>query len=288
MTKGVGRGLISATGLLDLGTNAPRVLDLCMAPGGFSATVKQDLRKARIDGLSLPTGLGGLQVMAHSVVREIVFEDITMFVAEMGMEDKIPENHPDLKKFNPSRPFLEEKYDLIFCGGGVSKLQTRAEYREGCEGERLKLAQLVFAFNRLKSGGSLVLLLHKIEYWQTAQLFYVFSKFADIQVFKPTTSHGIKSSFYMVAKNINLDADVATSALSYWRDKWAYLTFHEFTDIQEPRVEKVEGDPDVVRELIETFGDQFLGLALPVWEAQFNALRASTWIMGNSNVSMGL
>ncbi|KAL2815204.1 hypothetical protein BDW59DRAFT_166877 [Aspergillus cavernicola] len=90
MTKQIGKQLVSVTDLLDLGTDTPRILDLCMAPGGFSATVKANLPDSRIDGLSLPVEIGGLQVMARSLCDDVILGDITMYVSEMGMDDEIP------------------------------------------------------------------------------------------------------------------------------------------------------------------------------------------------------
>ncbi|KAL4794014.1 hypothetical protein BDV19DRAFT_390524 [Aspergillus venezuelensis] len=63
MTKSIGEKLVETTdipSMEDRTTNDPfRALDLCMAPGGFSTTVKSNIPNAHIDGITLPPKLGG-------------------------------------------------------------------------------------------------------------------------------------------------------------------------------------------------------------------------------------
>ncbi|KAJ0421789.1 hypothetical protein BJY00DRAFT_311802 [Aspergillus carlsbadensis] len=161
MTQEVGDGLASATGVLDFPrTSSPRILDLCMGPGGFSMTSRKRLPCSIIDALTLPTELCGYQVMFPEIFNEIIYADITMFAQEMtpGEADKYLSGQPDSTEFHTTRPYLENKYDVIFCEGAVCKDHLREEYRSvDCEAPRLWASELVFALNRLKPGGSLVL-----------------------------------------------------------------------------------------------------------------------------------
>ncbi|KAI9372820.1 hypothetical protein BJX61DRAFT_505595 [Aspergillus egyptiacus] len=250
-----------------------------MAPRGFSATVKGFIPGAHIDGLSLPKENGGIPVMERDLFRELALGDITMYVSEMGMDDQIPEHHPDHDNFIVDRPFLAHEYDLIFCGGGVSKTQTRAAYRDdNGEGSRLLFAQLTFAFNRLRQGGSLVILLHKVESWKTVKILYALSQVADLQAFKPPKCHGIKSSFYLVAKNVELTHEPGKQAVAYWREIWRYLTFRECTDVSVPQDPLGEDPDELAAEIINFFGEEFLELARPVWEVQAKRLRIAAWM----------
>jgi hypothetical protein len=70
----------------------------------------------------------------------------------------------------------------------VAKCHPIKPYREKCERLRLTILQLVFAMNRLKPGGSLVLLLHHVESWDTACILQTFNQFSDAQVKYPRTS----------------------------------------------------------------------------------------------------
>jgi 23S rRNA U2552 (ribose-2'-O)-methylase RlmE/FtsJ len=277
MTQQIGRGLASATEIFNLKSATPRVLDLCMAPGGFSTTVKRKLPESLIDAVTLPPEIGGYEVMANGVCQEIIFADITMYAREMALGEEIPAGHPDSKFFETACPYLDNKYDLVFCGGAVGRQHPREEYRNNCEGSRLTISQLVFAINRLKPGGSLVLLLHRVESWDTVCILHAFNEFSGIQLFKHPKFHAITSSFYLVARNINLEHDAVKHSLSYWRDLWKYLTFKDFKNIPLPSSRFYEAKNTFVRELRDEFGPRFLEIARPLWEIQIKALQGASF-----------
>ncbi|PKX94869.1 uncharacterized protein P174DRAFT_418844 [Aspergillus novofumigatus IBT 16806] len=187
----------------------------------------------------------------------------------MDIEFDLPDQHPDRPKFRRDRPFVDSRYDLIFCGGAVVKGHKREEYRSNCERQRLILAQLVFALNRLKTGGSFVLLLHRIESWETASMLYMISMFADIRVMKHPKHHGDTSSFYLVAQNVDVEGRSAIEALSYWKSLWKYFSFRDFREMNPPSTALLDQDIDAASsKLIDEFGDHFLKMALPVWQTQ--------------------
>jgi hypothetical protein len=250
-----------------------------MAPGGFSMTSKKRLPRSIIDAIALPTELDGYQVMSPEISNEIIYADITMFAQELvpGEADRYLSAHPDSAKFHTTRPYLENKYDVVFCGGTVCKDHPREEYRSAdCEAPRLWASELVFALNRLKPSGSLVLLLHRVQSWSTVCLIHTFSQFSDVQLFKRPKFHSIKSSFYLVAKNIDLEHETAKTSIHYWRDLWKYLTFGQFSsDILPPLSRLYDTDSEFACQLRDEFGPRFVELARPVWEIQKNALSAS-------------
>ncbi|KAL2836878.1 hypothetical protein BJY01DRAFT_238090 [Aspergillus pseudoustus] len=273
MTQNIGNDLAAATGILEFDCPCPRILDLCMAPGGFSSTARKYLPNSVINAITLPVELGGYQVMVDGI-QDIRYADITMYVEEMVPGEGAPVGHPDAGKFNITRPFLQSQYDIVFCGGAVGKNHPREEYRNDCEGSRLTSSQMVFALGRLKPGGSLVLLLHRVESWDTVCVLHAFNQFSDIQLFKHPVFHAITSSFYMVARNINLEHGTVKHLIHYWRSLWKYLTFKEFSDIVPPSLSLYEPEPELVRQLQDGFGGQFTELARPVWTIQAKALRA--------------
>ncbi|KAF9888628.1 hypothetical protein FE257_008560 [Aspergillus nanangensis] len=72
-----------------------QVLDICMAPGGYSATVLKHNPTAQIFGLSLPETDGGHPVLLKDNPRvHVQFTDITMLAAEMGGAAIVPAGHP--------------------------------------------------------------------------------------------------------------------------------------------------------------------------------------------------
>lgn len=136
MTLQIGDGLASMTGVFNLESACPQVLDLCMAPGGFTATAKKYLPTSLINAVTLPPQIGGYEVMAKEICQQITYADITMYSSEMAFEEEIPAGHPDSKKFEICRPHLGKQYDLVICGGAVGKNHPREWYRNDCEGPR--------------------------------------------------------------------------------------------------------------------------------------------------------
>ena len=135
------------------GGQSPRVLDINMAPGGFTQTVLQKHRDARIWGITLPSEIGGLQIMLPGWRDDprvhVEFADITMLSDEMGRPTtSIPIQHPDIAKYSSARPFQDETFDLVFCGmsGATTRVEhTGAEYHESRKWLRLTTSRLVFA-----------------------------------------------------------------------------------------------------------------------------------------------
>ena len=69
------------------------------------------------------------------------------------------------------------------------------------------------------------MLLHKIEAWDTTELLYLFSRSSSIKVFKPRTKHAIRSSFYLIARNVQQNSDAAKLAVAMWKPAWWHATF---------------------------------------------------------------
>jgi len=112
------------------------ILDLCMAPGGFSAAALHRNPAAIVRGISLPPGRGGHDMLLknwsdiHPDAKIFVdFRDITLLAEEMGVPLRsIPPEHPDAQLFSSDRPFHSEgKFDLVFCDGQVLRTQERGE-----------------------------------------------------------------------------------------------------------------------------------------------------------------
>lgn len=273
MTVDKGKWLASETRIFDLRSACPRILDLCMAPGGFTTTAKTRLPGSLIDAITLPSQLGGYEVMVENICQHITYADITMYSKEMIWDGNIPARHPDFERFEICRPYIGNRYDIVICGGAVVENRRREPYRNVCERSRLTASQLVFAMNRLKPGGSMVLLLHHIEAWDTVCILHAFNKFSNIQLYKNPKHHALGSSFYLVAKDVNLDHDAARISLTYWKDLWRYLTFKEFENTPSPSSSLYGSEDAFIQKLMDEFGQQFWGLARPVWEIQAKALR---------------
>lgn len=104
MMQNIGRELHIATGAFNTTTLAgeqPKLLDMCMAPGGFLSAAMQFHPNAIATAYSLPLEAGGHEVLLpeHNNIK-IKMLDITMLAADLGA-DNIPEGHSDIANFLP-------------------------------------------------------------------------------------------------------------------------------------------------------------------------------------------
>jgi 23S rRNA U2552 (ribose-2'-O)-methylase RlmE/FtsJ len=228
-----------------------------MAPRGFSSAVLESLNGKDILLNNWKKG-GRIQVY---------FADVTMLAAEMGVLT-IPSDHPDALNFRFDRPFSDQKLDLIFCDGQVLRTHQRADYREKREAWRLLTSQPVVALQRITQDGTVVALLHRLDAWDTVVLLHALSTFSTIELFKPKKKHAVKSSFYVVAKNIQPHCIKLNMAVAGWKKEWHIATFG--TDAE--YAEKRRKHDDSVCDVLGSFGDQLVTLGAPIWQIQSNAL----------------
>lgn len=281
----IGDEIQAATGALSLPEQHAEVLDICMAPGGYSTSALKYSPHAFVAGITLPYSLGGHQVRIpygrQDPRVEVLYADITMLAEEYGVRI-IPADHPDVSKFSAERPWASKEFDLVFCDGQVLRTHAthRARYRERCEAGRLACSQLILAMQRMKPGGTLVMLLHKVEMWQTMKLLSIFDKISQLQLFKPMTCHKPRGSFYLIAKHVQPLQQEALAAVNEWKMAWKEATFPVNASREDQdrldRAEKNELNKEVSRLLID-FGERLIEIGEPVWQIQKDALREASW-----------
>lgn len=255
-------------------TSHVTILDMCMAPGGFLATALSHSPGSRALTFSLPSGNGGHKVLLPRNPRvETRFLDITMLAADMGMAD-IPVSHPDAGNFLPRQVETQQLFDLVICDGQVLRTHTRPDYREKREVRRLITTQLALGLEHLRVGGTMIVLLHKVEAWDTVTLLSTFRKFSSIRLFKPTTGHATRSSFYMIATNIRSDSPAAIMAIELWKTMWRVATFGSDEEYSE---EICNGRPNI-SELLQDFGAELVQLGREVWKVQADALTRAPFV----------
>ena len=245
-----------------------RILDLCMAPGGYTASALKYNPTAIACGVTLPLAKGGHKMLLRSSRHSVKFLDITMLASEFGV-DEVPLAHPEYANFSGERPYLGLTFDLVFCDGQVLRTHHRAAYRERHEALRLTVSQLILALQRIRPGGTLVMLLHKIEAWDTTELLYKFSRFSSVRLFKPQKKHAIRSSFYLIAENVEPGVDASKWAVETWRQAWWRATFGGENGTGEV---KVVADESNVHTILNEFGKDLVTLGKPIWEIQANTL----------------
>lgn len=118
MTCKIGQDLNTTTRIMSSHHHSSRnvaILDVCMAPGGFTTTALRYVPTGHVCGVSLPASMGGHEVRVPNWKKNkrltIQFLDITMLAAEMGVDinTKISAAHPDVGRFSPERPFMDEE-----------------------------------------------------------------------------------------------------------------------------------------------------------------------------------
>ncbi|KAJ1332041.1 FtsJ-like methyltransferase [Microdochium nivale] len=287
MMKRVGRELRDSTGAFAIKEPKKKswderekngiVLDFCLAPGGFVVAAVEGRNWLHTVGFTLPCDQGGHKIMLpkwlkkQADIREL---DITMLAEDMGFIATIPPDHPDVFRFLPRQLDPSLLVDLAICDGQVLRNQEREPYREPVEAIRLTSVQLALGLSHLRPGGNMLVLLHRIDSWKSIALLHTFSKFADVQVYKPQASHRKRSSFYLVAKNVRSDSADARQAVEKWKSYWRAATFGAAEDLQGLR----GATPDEVEAVLEEFGEELIRLAYPVWQLQANALSDAPWM----------
>ncbi|KAK2005262.1 hypothetical protein LZ32DRAFT_546434, partial [Colletotrichum eremochloae] len=258
------------------GLSQPKVLDMCMAPGGYLETALKVNPKARVVGFSLPVESGGHRVLLpRKYGLEPRFLDITMLAEDMGVTD-VPVEHPEHAKFLPRQLNSEDLFDLVLCDGQVLRTHSRADYREKREARRLTLTQLALGLEHTSPGGTMVVLLHRLEAWDTVLLLYTFRSFATVTLFKSTTSHAKRSSFYMVARNIQSQQAEARHAIERWKAIWKAATLK---NNEEYWTALRQGEPSVEK-VLDEFGPELVEMGKGIWATQAKALAEAPFIKG--------
>ena len=89
------------------------ILDLCMAPGGYSASALKFNLRAFVSGATLPKKLGGHKLFVRNGFRgapvRVWQGDLTSLVGDMGIDNgDIPEEHPAFGKFQEDEVWAGE------------------------------------------------------------------------------------------------------------------------------------------------------------------------------------
>ncbi|KGO40942.1 hypothetical protein PEX1_085710 [Penicillium expansum] len=267
----IGREMDKATNafkIQQVDSTPPAILDMCMAPGAFLDIALKKNPGSRALAFSLPVSCGGHRSrLASSLNTKQVFLDVTMLAADMDMNE-IPESHDDAENFLPRQLEDGQLFDLVICDGQVLRQHPRATYREGREARRLVTVQLALGLQHLRPGGTMVILLHKLESWDVVNLIWKFHKISSVRLFKPKKCHAKRSSFYMLATNIQSQNPEAVEAVKRWKRIWQVATFGS-----DEEYNKVISDEDPsVETLVEDFGPKLVKLGKAIWKIQANAL----------------
>lgn len=274
LMRTIGRELYENTTAFqtDLPSADIKILDMCMAPGGFLETALAKLPKSTATAFTLPVASGGHEVLLPNYIKRRVSEihvDITMLARDMGV-DSIPDDHPEANDFLPQHFHPSLQFDMVICDGQVLRTHDRPSYRERREAMRLTTTQLALGLEHLRAGGTMIVLLHGLDSYRTVRLLWDFSRFSFVQVHKPQSkaAHQKKSSFYMVASYVDSSHPVALECVARWKAKWKAATFssdEDFLAIYEDEAKDLD-------HILESFGPQLVRYGKDVWNVQAKAL----------------
>ncbi len=113
-----------------------------------------------------------------------------------------------------------------------------------------------------------MILLHKVDAYDNVLLLRAFDSFSRIELFKPAKKFAVRSSFYLVAKDVRPNCELAKEAVIKWKEIWFMATFggEEGTGVE------IEDGEEVVREVLDVFGERLIKLGRPIWKIQRDAL----------------
>lgn len=119
-----------------------------------------------------------------------------------------------------------------------------------------------------------MILLHKLEAWDTVLLPYTLGKFSSFQLFKPQKKPAIRSSFYVVAEQIQTQSSLFQASVTTWKEEWYVATFGSDVEYRDNRA-RFYG---LVDRVLSDFGTELLELGQPIWEVQSAALRKASFV----------
>jgi 23S rRNA U2552 (ribose-2'-O)-methylase RlmE/FtsJ len=267
------------TGAFNLSNNTPTILDFCAAPGGFVKYALQINPSAKVDALSLSEQQGGLKVRipyGHLDPRvSMEFTDVTMFAEEFGLPD-ILKNPTDETNLALPWPYKIDRYDLVICDGqALRQNQVEGDYYPSL---RLTYSQLCLGLKKLTPGGTMIVLLHRSSRVRIFRLLHMFSQFSHVQIFKPTKSHAIKSSFYLVAKDIQSESTACLEAMDLFKLIWARATLKDESASSALLYKELSLVEKSLQPELEEFGDRFVMLIRHTWKIQADALEKAPFI----------
>lgn len=198
-----------------------------------------------------------------------------MLAREYDLDPSMVSSDNQFKNFlaRSQNPWPTKSFDIILCNHGVARRGDKANPRPDEEVEndllRMHAAHIMFSLLHVKEGGTVILLLKKIEAWDTIQILYAFSQFSELSTFKSTDIYAAVAPFVLVAKRVRPGSRAARDL--YKKQKWLWLsvTAPEALNALVPISRK---EPSI-EEVLKSFGNEYLKLGRQPWEAQLKGVR---------------
>lgn len=229
---------------------------------------------ARGVGISLPVHEGGhtFALEEHHRCRfKLIQADLTYY--RLG-----PASHPHAIQGKELLPLplavRLQTFDVVLLDG--HHLRTQPKTREW-DWDRLLISQIIIALQAVKRGGTIVIKLGNPERFNIAILLLMLDFVSSsVQTCKPQTIHGLRGTFYAVAKGVGegREAGRLPEILESLRQLWLDLTVGGEEGVGRFMT---RDDLNFVMTDAELFQDQQLDrlieLSRGVWNVQAHALR---------------
>lgn len=277
-------------------TEPNRILDLSVTPGAFLTFALEQNRDAHALAFNLPCHCAGFDpILEESETLRIQDLDITVLAADMGVKpDEIPKFDPDFdrtrldacyRSLRPSRYFKSGPgfgFDIAICDGTLETSQYCSWdfFRDGRQQRRRLLAQLVLGLEHLREGGTMIVMMNKLERIQTIRLLMEFQTFSDPKLYQPKLWTNKLSSFYMVAKEVKSTskwAQRARDAVQEWKREWKVITLGSEEDWDDERNRLARCGDQGIHGVLEEFGPKLVEVGSVIWQKQNDVLTNPPW-----------
>lgn len=135
----------------------PKILDRCMAPGGFPTVALRLNRDAWALVFTLPGEQGGHRVLLPDNMKvERRPLGVALLAEEMGCET-ICKDHPDAHNFQSRQLKPDRHFGLVVCDGATLRNHMPDLNKKDCEARRLNTTQLALGLEHAELGGTIII-----------------------------------------------------------------------------------------------------------------------------------
>ncbi|PCH37044.1 hypothetical protein WOLCODRAFT_92246 [Wolfiporia cocos MD-104 SS10] len=257
------------------GGQIKRFLDLGCSPGGFSTWLMKSNGGAHGVGITLPEEDAGFPLsidptLCASAGYQVQYRDIIQMVRESVTVDGNPTILPRDDSPNSDEPTA---FDLVVAGA-FRTLQghTRWWYRM-----QLSFSQLLIVLSNTAQGGSCVFALSTKPFlWIVDTIGVMRQCFESVTAHKGGKLHAVRTFRYLVCRGFHASAEELALITGRIRVAMKFLEDVAESDAQRWSPEDVPLlSGQSASEIFEAQHQFVLELLEPLWEAQFQAIRAS-------------
>jgi hypothetical protein len=248
-------------------------LDYSCSPGGFTSAIFAHNRNARGEGIALPVEEGGAPLLLpQSFLKRIKIHHhhVTHFdLTGPNGAQILPPTYIPLP--------ISTKFNLVILD--AHRLNTGGQMLRKGETLRMKISQLLIAFQSTTPGGMVVIRLSLRSLDETVAIMYLLNLlFSNLNVHKPTIGHSSRGSFYAIAGGFqerSSDTELLDHVVDILRKTWWEASFGK-AELDDTVDNPYEWWQEFVKseDLPQLFGHKFIELITPVWIKQRDGLKA--------------